>query len=43
MSWDRQANRRYYSRSTKINGRIIREYVGGGEVGEIAATLDALR
>lgn len=38
MSWEK--DRRYYTRSRRANGRIVREYVGGGAVGEIAAARD---
>ena len=30
MGWDKG---KYYSRSKKVNGRVVREYVGGGRVG----------
>jgi hypothetical protein len=30
----------YYTRSRKVNGQVIREYVGGGVLGEIAALED---
>ena len=39
MGWDRG---RYYTRSRKVNGRVVREYVGTGEVAALAAELDAL-
>jgi hypothetical protein len=39
MGWDRG---RYYTRSKKVNGRVVREYVGTGYPAELAARLDAL-
>src|SRR5438309_126486 len=39
MGWDRG---RYYTRSKKVNGRVVREYIGAGRVGQLAAELDSL-
>src|SRR5712692_3340539 len=39
MGWDKG---RYYTRSKKVNGRVVREYVGAGEIGILAAQLDAI-
>jgi hypothetical protein len=38
MAWNQG---RYYTRSRKVNGRVVREYIGGGEAGELAAQIDA--
>jgi hypothetical protein len=39
MGWDKG---RYYTRSTKINGRVRREYIGTGPLAELVAELDAI-
>ncbi len=36
MSWERG----YYYRARKVNGRVVKEYVGAGQVAELAADLD---
>ena len=38
MGWDKG---RYYTRSRKVNGRVVREYLGTGEAAEQAARLHA--
>ncbi|HKA55973.1 MAG TPA: hypothetical protein VKJ47_20165 [Candidatus Binatia bacterium] len=38
MGWERG----YYYRVRKVNGRVVREYVGAGEVVELVAQMDAL-
>ena len=38
MGWERG----YYYRVRKVNGRVVREYIGAGRVAQLAAQMDAL-
>lgn len=43
MGWEsRQRGGLYYTRSRKENGRVIREYIGGGPLAVLVAQMDAL-
>ena len=41
MSWEVRGGKKYYTRSRRVDGRVVREYVGGGIAGEYDAELDA--
>ncbi|SRR6266550_7766821 len=44
MGWERRKRGSwYYTRSRKVRGRVVREYVGGGLLGQFAALSDAER
>jgi hypothetical protein len=42
MGWEkRERGGLYYTRSKKVGGRVMREYVGGSTLGHLAALQDA--
>ena len=44
MGWERRTRGGlYYTRSRKVRGRVVREYIGGGLLGAVAALSDAER
>jgi hypothetical protein len=44
MGWDLKVRGgRYYYRSRKVNGRVVKEYVGKGPAAELTALLDRRR
>ncbi len=44
MAWEkRDRGGLYYTRSRKVDGQVVREYIGGGAWGELAAQMDALK
>jgi hypothetical protein len=43
MAWERRGRQRFYYRSKKQNGRVVREYIGRGARATQAAAEDAAR
>jgi len=44
VGWEarKKGTRRYYTRSRREDGRVVREYIGGGVLGRLAAQLDEI-
>jgi hypothetical protein len=40
MSWETRGSRRRYTRSRRVAGKVVREYVGTGELAAQAAAAD---
>lgn len=40
MGWETRGGRRYYYRARKVDGRVVKEYLGVGPSAEIAALQD---
>jgi hypothetical protein len=42
MGWEKRGNGLYYYRKRREGGQVVSEYVGSGELAELAARLDTL-
>jgi hypothetical protein len=42
MSWETPGGRRYYFTAKKVNGRVVKRYVGAGDLAGAMAGLEAL-
>ncbi|MBY0456956.1 MAG: hypothetical protein K2V38_06445 [Gemmataceae bacterium] len=43
MAWEQRGSASYYYTAERIDGRVVKQYVGTGPVAELAAELDAIR
>jgi hypothetical protein len=42
MAWETRGNQSYYYRSRRVNGKVVKEYVGSGDLADSIAALEAL-
>jgi hypothetical protein len=42
MGWEKRGNGLYYYRKRRKSGQVVSEYMGSGELAELAARLDTL-
>src|SRR5438128_1453499 len=42
MSWETRNGRRYYYQARKVDGRVVKQYVGTGEFAQALASFEAL-
>ena len=40
MAWEQRGNHRYYYRSRKIGGRVVKEYIGSGATADLISAHD---
>jgi len=41
MAWETRSGRPYFYHSARVDGRVVKDYVGTGPVAELAAKLEA--
>jgi hypothetical protein len=41
MGWEKRGNATYYYTAERVGGRVVKQYVGTGRVGALAAQLEA--
>jgi hypothetical protein len=41
VGWEQRGGRRYYYTAKRIGGRVVKQYVGVGYIGELTAKYDA--